>query len=73
MSVELPAAKPLVVERRGEGLWCYLCGSPADTVYEVRLVCPYCTAEIPVRLCTGCAERLLEDLLVALEGCEGVG
>jgi len=66
--VELPAVKSLVVERRGEGLWCYLCGSRSDVVYEVRLVCPYCTAEAPVRLCPGCAKRLLKDLFAALAG-----
>jgi len=66
--VELPAVKSLVVERRGEGLWCYLCGTRSDVVYEVRLVCPYCTAEAPVRLCPGCAKRLLKDLFAALAG-----
>jgi hypothetical protein len=66
--VELPAVKSLVVERRGEGLWCYLCGSRSDVVYEVRLVCPYCTAEAPVRLCPGCAKKLLKDLFAALAG-----
>jgi hypothetical protein len=68
VTAEATSARPLVVERRGEGLWCYSCGSHADTVYEVRLVCPYCTAEIPVRLCPSCAKKLLKDLFAALAG-----
>ena len=68
MAAEITAEKSLVVERRGEGLWCYLCGTRSDVVYEVRLVCPYCTAGIPVRLCASCAKRLLKDLFAALAG-----
>jgi hypothetical protein len=37
-------------------------------VYEVRLVCPYCTAEAPARLCPSCAKKLLKDLFAALAG-----
>ena len=68
MTAEAAAARPLVNERRGGGLWCHLCGSPAHTVYEVRMVCPYCTAEAPVRLCPSCAKKLLKDLFAALAG-----
>lgn len=42
--------------------WCYVCGRSADKVVAVRLPCPWCTTEAPIRMCLDCAKRLAEEL-----------
>jgi hypothetical protein len=42
--------------------WCYVCGRIVDKVVVARLPCPYCTVEVPIRMCLNCARKLVEEL-----------
>ncbi|RLE75436.1 MAG: DNA-directed RNA polymerase subunit P [Thermoprotei archaeon] len=51
---------------------CYHCGKAlrADEVVELRTVCPYCMADIVVRLCPKCAREVAASLLAQAEATE---
>jgi predicted amidophosphoribosyltransferase len=42
--------------------WCYMCARDADVTVRVPVVCPWCGAEVSMRICLDCA-RKLRDLL----------
>jgi hypothetical protein len=44
-----------------------VCGRIVDKVIVVRLPCPYCTVEVPVRMCLDCAKKLKEELEKAIQ------
>jgi Zn finger protein HypA/HybF involved in hydrogenase expression len=46
--------------------WCYVCGRVVDKVIVVRLPCPWCTTEAPIRMCLDCARKLVEELEKAI-------
>jgi len=63
VKAQLKDESPQLVERVSAGKhWCYACGRQTNIVLSIRLPCPYCGTDVPVRLCTSCA-KLLRDRL----------
>jgi predicted RNA-binding Zn-ribbon protein involved in translation (DUF1610 family) len=54
--------KAQIVEKEEVKPWCYVCGRVVDKVIAVRLPCPWCTTEVPIRMCLDCARKLVEEL-----------
>jgi predicted RNA-binding Zn-ribbon protein involved in translation (DUF1610 family) len=58
--------KAQIVTKEEVKPWCYLCGRIVDKAIVVRLPCPWCTTEVPIRMCPDCARKLKEELEKAI-------
>ena len=64
----LKGETPQLIERaRTDKPWCYACGRQVDAVISVRVPCPYCATDVPVRLCVDCAKQLRDKLGEAIK------